>query len=715
MFSYDVITGETRTFSTVEGMSDINPSAIYQEPNSGIVFIGYEDGMIDYFVDPSAFRFLTDIERNTFFTRKQINAFASEGNNLYVATDFGLVIYDLTSFLPSVTVTQFGAGNQSRLIAQSVETFEGRIWIGLQNNQIFSAPIDFTNLSDPTIWRLENGREGLAPGVGALQLGANASGLFARTETGVLLRNSGVWTALSQFARAFTSINVVEDNMAASFGGDVRVLRTDGSFSQFFLPRSVAQTLLVNDTLYTAGLEIGLQSVVGEEIVSLTPDGPLNNNVTDMAVGNGEIYVAPRGFSGSFAPIADLSGIYYTRPDTVWRAVNSENGDLPQDRVNTGFARAFYDRDNRDTYVGSWGRGLVKLNNGVPVDFFDCFRGGLSTFEGNCDTTRLGSTRVSGIDKDFFGNIWISLALAREPLMVLTPEGSWIGFNQNRFPSSLEAIDMIVDDVGNKWILDRRSGVVVYNDNGTLETTNDDRMITLRAAPNQGNLPTNEVFSIAKDLDGEIWVGTSEGVTVFFDPFSIGQGVIVDASAPIFNGRFLLENETVFSIAVDGGDRKWFATANGAFLISSDGTEQIQHFTRANSPLLSDRVNHVSIDQQTGEVFFGTDKGIISFLGDATEVTSSCDELIIFPNPVFSDFQGDITIRGIPAFSGNAVVRITTVSGLLVREIEARGGTASWDGLDLRGEQVHSGIYLALTTDSDGELACIGKLAFIRR
>lgn len=717
MFSYNKLTQEVKTFSTVEGMSDITATTIYQDPGTGIIFIGYENGLIDYFSDPSQFRFLTDIERNTFFTRKRINAFSSDGDDLFVATDFGMVVYDLNTFLPSVTATQFGVNNESRLIVRAVDVFEGRIWVGLENNQLYSAPVDFPNLSDPSIWQLENGLDGLAGGVDVLQLGHNSSGLFARTTSNIWLRQNGSWQILPDFQVNFTTMSVTDDNMSATAftGTGIRVLSTDGSFREFFVPRPVLHTLVLGDTLITAGIAVGVEIVLGGEITNITPDGPRNNFVIDMATGDGEIYVAPRGFTGSFGPIFAFDGIFYQSPDSGWNALTIGEGELPPNRVNISFARAFYDVETQDAYLGSWGGGLLRLRNGQVTDLFDCFTGGLSTIEGNCDTTRFGGTRVSGIDKDLFGNVWISLALAREPLMAFTPDGQWIGISASRFPSSLEAINMIIDDLGNKWILARRNGVIVYNDNGTLETTSDDRMVNLRAAPGLGNLPTNEVFSIAKDRDGEIWVGTSEGVTVFFDPFSIGQGVIVDASAPIFNGRFLLENETIFSIAVDGGDRKWFATANGAFLISADGTEQIHHFTEQNSPLISNRVNHVSIDQQTGEVFFGTDKGIISFQGDATEVATGCDDLLVFPNPVFTDFQGDVTIQGIPAISGGATVRITTVSGSLVREVEARGGTATWDGLDLRGDKVHSGIYLALTTDQEGEQACVGKFAVIRR
>jgi hypothetical protein len=351
------------------------------------------------------------------------------------------------------------------------------------------------------------------------------------------------------------------------------------------------------------------------------------------------------------------------------------------------------------------------LENGVPQASYNCENSGLSHVSVTCDPDNNQNTRVSGLAVDQNGVLWVSMSFAQSPLVAMKPDGSWFQYPGNRFVNA-NFIDMIVDDYGTKWILNRKNGIQIFNENGTLEDMTDDINFRLTSGLNQGFLPSDNVLSIAKDKDGFIWVGSDIGVTVFFDPFTISRGQRIDASCPVFNLRCLLKDEQINAIAVDGGNRKWMATNNGVFLVSEDGDELIANFTTINSPLLSNKVLDVTVDGTTGEVFFATDKGLISFQGDATEGTSNCSDVLVYPNPVFSSFDGQITIRGSAA---NSKVRITTVTGMLVQELEAQGGTATWDGYDLYGNKVTSGIYLALISRDDGERACVGKFSVINK
>jgi len=316
------------------------------------------------------------------------------------------------------------------------------------------------------------------------------------------------------------------------------------------------------------------------------------------------------------------------------------------------------------------------------------------------------------MDYDLEGNLWISLDFAQIPLMVKSPDGDWFTANSSKIPNNDHFVDMIIDDFGNKWIINEDQGILIYGDNRTPLDMNDDWSLTLKSGINQGNLPNNSVTSLVKDRDGAIWVGTQEGITVFADLFPISQGQVSDARAPSFERRPLLKDARINSIAVDGGNRKWIGTNDGVFLFSEEGNNLIHSFTENNSPLLSNIINDIEVDQTTGEVFFATSKGLVSFQGDATAGSRECDEVFVFPNPAFTDSEGGITIRGSGAES---VVKITTVSGTLVKQVQSQGGTAVWDGRDVRGVKVRSGIYLALIADDNGDNACIGKFAVIAR
>jgi streptogramin lyase len=291
-----------------------------------------------------------------------------------------------------------------------------------------------------------------------------------------------------------------------------------------------------------------------------------------------------------------------------------------------------------------------------------------------------------------------------------TPSGSWYSFPL----SSVDArpTQLICDRQGNKWIIiPWGGGIVVYNENKTLTNYSDDRVRLFGESDTSGNLVSLNVQCIAEDHDGQIWIGTESGVQVFYSPenvFTSGtsfQQIQIEQDGNIQN---LLETEMVTSVAIDGANRKWFGTtSSGVYLISADGTEQVFHFTTDNSPLLSNNIFAIAVDNKTGEVFFGTEKGIVSYKGDAIEGTEDYDNVYVYPNPVRPGFSGVIAVRGLVA---NANVKITDISGNLVFETRANGGQAIWNGKNFKGEKAHSGVYMVFCSNDDGTKTFVTKL-----
>lgn len=712
MFAYDPESQETRTFSTIDGLSGINPTTIYHAEANGSIFIGYESGMIDYFSEPGNINYLSQIQTNTFYTQKRINEFFAKDNRLYVATDFGLVIYNLDDRLPITDVTQFGLGNPTRLKLTSVTVFKNRIFVLVQNVGIFSADENSTNLKDPSVWTQEDESTGFPATEPVYQLKSTPTILLARSDTSTYF-SDGVsgWAQHPKLTGKLDRLYAWGEIVGGSRINRTSVFYNETDQITFFIDGGVEDVVYLRKNVFLIATKFnGLQYFDTYEVSNATPDGPRTNDCVRIAAGNGELYVAPKGYDQAFTPEVSNLGIYYYTAQQGWAFLDKDQGLDPS--VSTGFARVTYDDNTASAWVGSWGAGLVELKNGQQEAFYNCQNAGISTINANCNLSNRENSRVSGIDRDFAGNLWMSLDFAREPLMVRTPAGNWSATPSFRFPQNHHIIDMIVDDYGSKWMLNAEQGILVYLDNNTPTDFDDDRVISLKAGLNQGNLPTNQVYSIAKDLDGFIWVGTGQGVTVFYDPYSISQGKVVDASPPVFERRPLLKDAIINAIFVDGGNRKWFATNDGVFLMSEDGDEEIYHFTEANSPLLSDAVNDIAVDNSSGEVFFATSRGMISFQGDATTGASNCNDILVFPNPVFSDYEGSVTIRGTGPESR---VKITSVSGLLVKEIRSQGGTAIWDGRDLYGNKVRSGVYLALISDRNGENGCVGKFTVIAR
>lgn len=308
---------------------------------------------------------------------------------------------------------------------------------------------------------------------------------------------------------------------------------------------------------------------------------------------------------------------------------------------------------------------------------------------------------IKSIQQDNEGN----LAILKEGLGLVAKEGAkWIPYPIPAGFSATNLKALIARPDGLNWIIGpSRQGILLFQ-----KKNNQPIWRQLNTSKSTGNLPSMGVTAISEDKDGTIWVGTDNGL-VIFQCNDINEAC--DAYLPIvesngFNG-YLFQNETIHCISVDGANRKWIGTNNGAWLISKDGTEVLQHFTVENSPLPDNKVSSICIEPTEGDVFFFTDNEIISFKSDATEGASKQNKIKVFPNPVAPNYNGPILIRNL---IDNAIVKITSLNGQLIAQIRALGGQASWDGRDQNQHKVASGIYLIFVRDEIGTEKAVGKI-----
>jgi hypothetical protein len=306
---------------------------------------------------------------------------------------------------------------------------------------------------------------------------------------------------------------------------------------------------------------------------------------------------------------------------------------------------------------------------------------------------------------------------ADQPLYVYTKDGDWYSFDcgssaKNRFPKKI-----VIDFNGNKWFSLENAGVYGYHDNGTIDNAADDKVVNLNSGSNTGALPSTTVNALAVDFDNEIWIGTDNGFAVLYNSESAFDAAAGDYNAQRIkveyegNVEYVLGNTNITDIEVDGGNRKWFGTANsGIILLSADGQEVIEQHTTDNSPLISNNIIDIKLDHATGELFIVTDKGLVSYRTDATYEDPDYTTVNIFPNPARPDFEGPISIQGIRY---NSDVKITDVSGNLVYKTTSNGGTATWDGKNVKGEKVSTGVYLIWTAANEGKGRYVGKVLVV--
>lgn len=271
---------------------------------------------------------------------------------------------------------------------------------------------------------------------------------------------------------------------------------------------------------------------------------------------------------------------------------------------------------------------------------------------------------------------------------------------------------MVVDQQGQVWAATfQNGGVLVFNYGADMDNTSDDQYKLLQSGAGAGGLPSNNVFCIAADHTGNIWVGTDAGIGVFYCPGSVFNGGCDATRIKVtLNGYvgYLFGMQTVRALAVDAANRIWVGTTEGVWLISNDGQTTYQNFTTENSPLPNNQITDISIDDATGEVFIGTLGGMVSYQGDAIGPScADCNSALVYPNPVKPDYTGPIAIKGL---TDNAYVKITDVSGTLIFQGRANGTQMIWNGMGYDGVRAKNGVYLVFSSTDLGKEKRVAKI-----
>jgi len=378
--------------------------------------------------------------------------------------------------------------------------------------------------------------------------------------------------------------------------------------------------------------------------------------------------------------------------------------------------------DNKHFYVTSYGTGLYEFKDN---EFFKLHNYTNSTLEPHPLAATMPDlyTRLDGGVFDSEGNLFVANSAVSNNLKVLLKTGEWIQLKASS--TGKETLGKIIinnQNVNHKWILSVRSGeILVLDDKGTFNNDFDDVFTVFKSFPDpdaEGALISPAtIYTMAQDKNGVIWAGTEQGPLVFYNTanaFTSGFSCS-RVKIPRLDGTnqadYLLKDERIKAIAVDGANRKWIGTeSSGVYLMSENGQEMIHQFTVSNSPLLSNDIISIAINPVTGEVFFGTGQGIVSYQSDAAESTGSFSNVYAYPNPVREGYNGVITITGLV---DNTHVKITDLNGNLICSTTSNGSIATWNGKDVHGRKVSTGIYLVICANEDGTQNTITKIMVI--
>ena len=699
LFAVDKQSEEMVYYNRLTGLNGAVISTIGYNPTLNLLLVCYENGHLDIINSHDEVYNIPDLYLKQTTYSKIVNSIYMHEHTAYLAMDFGIIELDMKR--REIKDTYIIGQDAKEVNVKHITIMGNRIY-AVSPQLLYSASLS-DPLSDYAYWQTQ-----------ALPTGKEVSAFCAYDELLYMVRDSVLCSYRdSKWQKHTTSYKV---------NG---LCPTDQHL--FILPKNQAGVAIAETDLSLQMTDMGMitdivqdgssywwasvtdELVRGADRQAFRPDGPINNIAYRMHTFGDRLYVVP-------------GGRWATQNKTPGEIMFYENGNwvnISSDVINKACGFKVYDlmnvaqdpNDKDHYFVTSYGAGLLEMQSDEVVNLYTPDN---STLISAVPKYPKEYTRTDGAMYDEQGNLWILNAVGTKSINIFTPDKQWFSFGLAYQSDTIPLYtpgEIMVDRRNTqwKWIPQCRynTGLLLLQDNGTPTNDKDDQVFYRNEWYDQNGKPVipEYIYSMAQDHDNTIWVGTNAGLflipaTIDFTTSNRCERVIISRNDGTQLGDYLLDNEQINHIVVDGANRKWIATAtSGVFLLSPNGEETIEHFTTENSPLSSNNVLSIAILESTGEVFFGTSQGLVSYMSDAIEPAKNFSDIYAYPNPVHPNYHGVVTIRGLMA---NTEVRIVDASGNLVTTIQGNGGEAVWDMTNAQGSRVASGIYTALCNTQDG-------------
>lgn len=718
IFSIDKRDFTIEIYSKLSGLNDTDIRHIAYSEYNRLMLVIYENSNIDIITDDAEIINISDIYRKTFNGDKTINSATFAKDYAYIATGYGISVINLSKYEIADSYMIGDTGDAESIT--DVQT-DARYIYALTTKGMKYAPIQGSNLANYQNW---NEMVIPEPDIENRQiLSVNDTIFLLKGNNNLYRYTNGTWSMPTGGVT-----KVYHDS------GIIFTCYTDNTIKAPGLPDITGAYAAVYDAGHNALWYSTIPNITRINLADNTmsifaPNGPLSNYSWEFAYCDNRMFVVP---GGRFA-------VQYLRPGTisfyedgVWHNVwNYELANV----TPTGDCLDLVDievdpNDKTHFFAASFGMGLYEFRNDqfYKLHNIDTPNGIETYFPNGNFNEKYRYQRVDALQFDASGNLWMFNFSANQ-LKVLDTQGKFHYINHSDIQGA-ETLERIIISKTNPDIkivsLPRykntvTSALFVFDDRGTIDKVSDDRtrLITELTDRDEKNISLSQRFvrCIEQDKNGTIWVGTTEGILLLnniediFNPNYRCSKIKISRDDGSGLADYLLETEEITDIVTDGANRKWIGTRNsGVYLVSPDGQTTIHHFTEENSPLLSNNIITLGINDRTGEVFIGTGKGIISYQSDSNEGGARFNNVHAFPNPVRPEFKGIITVTGL---TDNSSVRITDVNGNMVYETRSYGGYATWDGCRANGDRVATGIYFAHCVSEDRKDKTIVKIMII--
>jgi len=706
---YNKVFAELRKMSRINGLTETGIKTIDWSKEKKMLIIGYTSTNVDLLINNLIYN-IPDIYRKLISGKKEINKIRTNGKYAYIVCSFGIVVLDLDK-KEIYDTWKPGTGSETTEV-WDIAFGNGKVYAATDMG-VYSADLTNQGLSYFGNWDLIDLFASPVAKYTSLvysgnKLYANMSDPFSEGDKVYALDETsslfsfipGVYN--KSFDTGSSGFTISSNGSARYFNNEGSLLKTISTYG-WALP-DISQAIVEDPYIWIADIKSGLVRCENmSEYSVLALPGPVSNNSFNIISFAGKTVIC--------GGATDATWNNQGRPLQISIHENNKWTSLTSQTIIDPI-RSFIDPDDLNhIFVSAWGGGLLEYENNILVKQYTDSNSPLQTI-----IPGRPYVRICGLAMDRSKNLWITQTGVPGSIKVLKSDGSWI-VN----PMTIDAPtigDIIITGKGQKWIiLPRGNGLFILDDNQTPDVFSDDKYRKLLVKDLENQTISN-VYSIAEDLDGNIWVGTDQGPLIYFNPENIfdndprASRIKIPRNDGTNLADYMLKTETITSIAIDGANRKWIGTSSsGAFLLSPDGTTQMKSYNEQNSPLLSNAIVSLAVDNKTGEIWFGTSKGVQSVRGDATAGEEKFTHVYAFPNPVRENFAGNLTITGLVR---DTQIRITDISGNLVYETVSDGGLATWDLSTYTGKRVTTGVYLVFCASKDGSQSCVTKLLVIK-
>jgi hypothetical protein len=717
IFSKNLLTNELKTITSVDGLKAETITAIYHSTAYNRTLIGNSNGLLLIVnADNTVVSRVDIIEETTVQSnKKRINHIYEYDGKAYISTDFGIAVFDIAAM--EFGDTFYLGPNGAEVTVRQATVHNGYIYAACGDNAgIRRGLISNPFLNDYSQWGMYNsGSWNFIVTHNNMLVGADHNNLYKFNGP-----NDVSWFYSFNFSTPVLDLRSVNGSLLATVVNNIRLyneqLQLQASVNVIpgeTTPTDFSCATIINEQLFigTTGKGVFATPVDLSRFENITPDGPERSNIFSLEKSPNFLWAVYGDYDSYYNPYPlEQYGISKLTP-AGWETIKNEDlfnaasiSDITVDPRN----------ENR-AYAASFHSGLIKIEDDVAVDIYDHTDNiqhgpeSLILPPGPGSDPNYRSVRINSLTFDKFNNLWMTNSMVNNAIKVLKPDGQWMEYSVEGLtndPHNDNYGKMVIDKNNTKWIPTLNSGLIAFN-----ETINKVLVIT-----DDNNLPTTYVRCVAIDNRNHLWIGTQKGLRVLrgVDRFLTESELTTNQIIIMEDGlaQELLYEQFITVIKVDGANNKWIGTSSaGAFLVSPDGQQTLFHFTKQNSPLPGNNINDIEIDPVTGEVFFATDKGMVSYKGTSTKASDDLSKVYVFPNPVRPGFEGDVNISGL---IDKANIKITDIEGNLVYETTSEGGTVLWNQKAFGKHKVASGVYMIFIASEDGTETKVKKVMIIR-